>query len=102
MADGFDFRGNRSRTVNHTRKRLANSNQRARKGFVYTFSLPREYRGLVGRGKLDWFFIKPAYADGKRTEVLAPWFPRTLVNLNSSPAERISDHSPITVDLPLE
>ena len=103
FADGgqFDFRGDRSRTVNHTRKKLANSNQRARKGFVYTFSLPRDFKGLAGRFKLDSFFIKPVDVDQKRTEQLAPWYPRTMVDLNNAPQERISDHSPITVDLPL-
>lgn len=103
FADGgrFDFRGKRSRTVNNTRKRLADSNQRSKKGFVYTFSLPRDFGGMVGRSRLDWFFIKPMYARGKRTDVLSPYFPRTLVELNDAPAARVSDHSPITVDLPL-
>jgi endonuclease/exonuclease/phosphatase family metal-dependent hydrolase len=98
----FDFRGERRFTVNGTRKRLANSNQRARKGFVYTFSLPRDFKGFYGRFKLDWFFIKPGYQDGKRTEQLAPAYARTMVSLNKAPEERISDHAPITVDLPLK
>ena len=97
----FDFRGIKSRTVNGTRKRLADSNQRARKGFVYTFSFPRDFKGLTGRYKLDWFFIKPGYEAGLPTERLAPWYPRTMLELNTAPPERISDHSPITVDLPL-
>lgn len=75
---------------------------RGRKGFVYTFSLPRDFKGFYGRFKLDWFFVKPAYQDGKRTEQLAPAFARTMVALNNAPAERISDHASITVDLPLK
>jgi hypothetical protein len=97
----FDARGNRDRTVNGTRKRFANSNQRNLKGFVYTFSLPRDFKGFAGRFKLDWFFIKPAVEEGKTTENLAPWYARTMVDLNKAPVERISDHVPITVDLPL-
>lgn len=97
----FDFRGDKRFTVNNTRKRLANSNQRAKKGFVYTFSLPRDFKGFYGRFKLDWFFVKPVYDDRRRTEEFAPVFPRTMLTLNNAPKERISDHAPITVDLPL-
>ena len=92
----FDFRGESRKTVNGTRGTLADSNQRARKGFTYTFSLPRDYGGVVGRYRLDWFFVKPA------GEVyFAPEFPRTMQSLNQAPRERISDHAPITVDLPV-
>jgi endonuclease/exonuclease/phosphatase family metal-dependent hydrolase len=97
----FDVRGIRDRTVNGTRKRFADSNQRNLKGFVPTFSLPRDFKGLAGRFKLDWFFIKPAVDDGTTTENLAPWYARTMVELDKAPVERISDHAPITVDLPL-
>ena len=95
----FDFRGDPEYTVNNTGKKLANSNQRDRKGFVYTFSLPRDFKGFYGRFKLDWFFVKPVESDD--AERLPPMFPRTMVDLNNAPAARISDHSPITVDLPL-
>jgi len=97
----FDFRGERQYTVNGTSKRLANSNQRGTKGFVYTFSLPRDFKGFYGRFKLDWFFVKPGYQDGARTRRFAPAFARTMVSLNKAPLERISDHCPITVDLPV-
>ncbi|MDE1178822.1 MAG: hypothetical protein PW789_19785 [Edaphobacter sp.] len=97
----FDFRGDRKFTVNDTSRRLANSNQRARKGFVYTFALPRDFKGFYGRFKLDWFFVKPLYRGRTDTGTLAPVFPRTMVTLNNAPAQQISDHSPITVDLPL-
>jgi hypothetical protein len=97
----FDVRGDKARTVNGTGKRFSDSNQRNLKGFVPTFSLPRDFKGFVGRFKLDWFFIKPAVEDGKTTENLAPWYARTMVELNKAPVERISDHAPITVDLPL-
>lgn len=87
--------------MNGASKRLANSNQRTRKGFAYTFSLPRDFKGFYGRFKLDWFFVKPAFENGKSTEQLAPVYARTMMPLNNAPAERISDHAPITVDLPL-
>ncbi len=103
FADGgrFDFRGEASRTIDGRGGRLSDSNQRARKGFVYTFSLPRDFKGMIGRYRLDWIFVKPTYDDGRRTGMFSPWYPRTLIDLNTSPKERISDHSPITVDLPI-
>jgi endonuclease/exonuclease/phosphatase family metal-dependent hydrolase len=97
----FDFRGDKRRTLNGKGGRMSDSNTRALKGFVPTFSLPRTYLGLVGRYRLDWFFVKPAYDDGKLTDSIAPWRPRTMRDLNTSPQDRISDHAPITVDLPV-
>jgi hypothetical protein len=49
----------------------------------------------VGSYKLDWFFVKPS------GHALTPYYGRTLRNLNSALEERLSDHAPITVDLPL-
>jgi endonuclease/exonuclease/phosphatase family metal-dependent hydrolase len=97
----FDYRGDPQRTVNGKGGRLSDSNQRAAKGFTSTFSLPRTYLGLVGRFRLDWFFVKPVYDDRQLTDALAPWNGRTMGDLNTSPQDRISDHAPITVDLPV-
>jgi endonuclease/exonuclease/phosphatase family metal-dependent hydrolase len=97
----FDFRGDPLRTLNGKGGRMADSNERARKGFTSTFSLPRTYMGIVGRYRLDWFFVKPAYDDGQLTEAIAPWRAQTMADLNTSPKDRISDHAPITVDLPV-
>lgn len=97
----IDFSGNKQKTLNGRSGTLANSNERAAKGFVYTFSLPRDFKGLVGRFKLDWFFIKPLNPPGSG-DVMAPEFARTMQSLNAGPPERISDHAPITVDLPLK
>lgn len=106
FADGFafDFRGDRSRTVNGTKGTLANSNQRATsKGFISTHATERTY-WAVGKSKIDWIFIK-AYAKEPRGENepyrLAPHFARTLEKLNYSMGGRLSDHSPLTVDLPI-
>src|ERR1022692_1395774 len=83
---------------------LANSNQRARKGFEPTFTLKRDFGGLVGRYKLDWFLVKPFIprprGDGMSYR-FAPHFPMTMRDLNSAVPDGISDHAPITVDLPL-
>jgi hypothetical protein len=75
---------------------LAGSNERALKGFRPTFAFERNFKGMVGRFKLDWFFVKPADA------LFAPHHPMTLAELNTSVKGRISDHHPITVDLTLE
>jgi len=100
----FDFRGLPSRTLNGRAGTLADSNERARKGFVPTYAFARDYGGVVGRFKLDWIFVKP-YIDNPRGAdqpwLLAPAFPRTLRELNQATPDRLSDHPPITVDLPL-
>ena len=89
FSDGrrFDFRGG---------SRLASSNKRAVKGFRPTYAFQRDFGGVVGRFKLDWFFVKPAGA------LFTPYHPMTLEELNTSVKGGISDHHPITVDLTLE
>jgi endonuclease/exonuclease/phosphatase family metal-dependent hydrolase len=104
FADGrsFDFRGEPGRTLNGRGGTLADSNERARKGFIPTYAFARDYGGLVGRFKLDWIFVKP-YTEsppgGDQPWLLAPAFPRTMRELNQSTPDRLSDHPPITVDL---
>jgi endonuclease/exonuclease/phosphatase family metal-dependent hydrolase len=100
----FDFRGELERTLNGKRRTLAGSNERAGKGFVPTYAFARDYGGLVGRFKLDWFLVKPFIEDPRRKGqpyLFAPHFPQTMRELNESIEGRISDHSPLTVDLPL-
>jgi hypothetical protein len=102
FADGnsFDFRG----LTTHTDKKtgtLANSNQRASKGFVPTFAMPRDFGG-VARLKLDWFFVKPiasTTAAKHKQYLLDPYFPQSMQDLNESTPDRLSDHAPMTVDL---
>ena len=107
FADGysFDFRGDAARTVNGTGGTLANSNQRSRKkGFISTYATKRTF-WAVGKSKLDWVFVK-AYARNPKglnePYKMAPHFARTLERLNHSQGHRISDHNPVTVDLPVE
>ena len=106
FSDGyaFDFRGRTERTLNNKERTLANSNQRARKGFVPTYAFERNFGGWVGNFKLDWFFIKPFIQNPRapgQSYRFAPHFPITMNELNQSVDDRISDHPPITVDLPL-
>ncbi len=106
FSDGaaFDFRGDRQRSIGSGHSPLANSNQRGSKGFITTFEVERTI-GFVGKYKLDWIFVKPPrltspYDEGQ-PYVMAPHFGRTLKELNDSFDERISDHDPLIVDLPL-
>ncbi len=106
FADGgaFDFRGDDERTSNGQGRKLANSNQRAGKGFVTTYQVKRPLK-FIGKYKLDWFFIKPARLsepdEDDDSYRFAPHFARTLKDINEATAERISDHRPMIVDLPL-
>lgn len=95
----FDFGGDTTRTLHHRGRTLAQSNQRAWKGFAPTFFFRRTYLHLVGSYKLDWFFVKPARLNGT---MLWPFYGRTLKDLNASLKRRTSDHCPITVGLPLQ
>jgi hypothetical protein len=59
----------------------------------------------VGEFKLDWFFVKGYATDTQKSGgnyKFAPHFGRTLLEMNEAPDEPLSDHSPITIDVPLE
>lgn len=107
FADGgtFDFRGERKRSTGSHDGNLANSNERGDKGFVTTSEVERTI-GFMGKFKLDWLFVKPpALNDPSAKDAphrFAPHFGRTLRPLNNAIRDRISDHSPLMVDLPLE
>ena len=100
----FDFRGDPDRSSGGDDGTLANSNERAKKGFVTTYQVNRPIK-FVGKYKLDWIFIKPPRltnpADREQSYAFAPHFGRTLQALNQGIANRISDHNPLLVDLPL-
>ncbi len=99
FADGgqFDFSGSPPRSGNGRGRTLANSNERAWKGFHPTYQFERNYFGLVGTFRLDWLLVKPA-VEGSTPRPL-PQHPRTLSKLNTSVTDRISDHHPIVLDL---
>jgi endonuclease/exonuclease/phosphatase family metal-dependent hydrolase len=99
----FDFRGEDERSAEGRGGTLSDSNQRSG-GFRYTFALAKTYGGLFGEYKLDWFFVKGLATDSRKPGgkyQFAPHFAWTLLELNSAPEESLSDHAPITVDLPL-
>jgi len=100
----FDFRGEAARSAESRGGTLSDSNQRATKGFRYTFALARTYGGLVGEYKLDWIFVKGYATDSSKpggSYKFAPHFARTLQEVNNAPDHSLSDHFPITVDIPL-
>ncbi len=104
FADGsaFDFRGSKMFSTGESEDTLSDSNERGSKGFVPTFSL----EGKIDlEFKLDWIFVKPVGLtepdDRDQPFNFAPAFGRTLKALNESIKDRISDHNPITADLPL-
>jgi endonuclease/exonuclease/phosphatase family metal-dependent hydrolase len=100
----IDFRGDEELSVNGRGGTLGNSNERASKGFVTTFSLPRTL-GPKGKYKLDWIFVK-AYLRDDSTAAdayrFAPSFARTMDDVNQALDEPLSDHAAISVDLPLK
>jgi endonuclease/exonuclease/phosphatase family metal-dependent hydrolase len=106
FADGgaFDFRGDPTRSTGEKSKSLSNSNERGRKGFVTTYQVPRPIF-FVGKYKLDWIFVKPGAlkinSERQESYRFAPHFGRTLTAINEAVADRISDHRPLIVDLPL-
>ena len=101
----FDFRGEPARSIGKSSETLGNSNERGSKGFVTTFEVERKVAS-IGKFKLDWFFVKPPrLTDPDKVDqphLFAPHFGRTLKPLNYSIEQRISDHSPILVNLPLQ
>jgi len=107
-ADGkaIDFRGLPERTLNDKGGTLADSNQRNSKGFTPTFAAELIWGNVrVAKFKLDWIFVKSEVEkprDAQGPFLFAPHFPRTMGDLNNAPPEPISDHSPMTVDLPFQ
>jgi endonuclease/exonuclease/phosphatase family metal-dependent hydrolase len=100
----FDFRGLPERTVNGRSGTLGDSNERGSKGFAPSFVTELIWGKVrVAKFKLDWVFVKSNLDDPrdvKGSYLFAPHFARTLSDLNNCLPEPISDHSPMTVDLP--
>ena len=105
FSDGgaFDFRGAKDYSVGASGETLSDSNERASKGFVSTMELNGKLSVAM---KLDWIFVKPVGLtdpnDRDQPFNFAPQFGRTLKSLNYALKERISDHNPLIVDLPLD
>jgi endonuclease/exonuclease/phosphatase family metal-dependent hydrolase len=91
----FDMRGDKDKSFNEKTGLLSNSNEKRLKGFVPTYIFKKDY-GIL-KYKLDWIFVKNNIGSDK----FAPHFGRTLFDLNYAFNVPLSDHAPITVDLPL-
>lgn len=111
FADGntFDTRGLPTHTASGRSGTFGNTNERAKKGFASTFAMPRDFGGVL-KLKLDWFFIKPLEqpardaVPGKKSRpqhLFEPYYPVAMQSLNDSVDDRLSDHCPMTVDIPL-
>lgn len=102
FADGgqFDFAGATKRSFQDKGRTLADSNQRAWKGFAGTYAFRRTLFHLVGSFKMDWFFVKPPRRSPEPGP-FSPYFGRTLKEVDTALGGRISDHYPIVTDLPL-
>jgi endonuclease/exonuclease/phosphatase family metal-dependent hydrolase len=98
-----DFRGDAELSANGREGTLSNSNERAGKGFVTTFELPRTF-GAVGKYKLDWIFAKGYLGDDAKAADsyrFAPTFARSMNAAIDALEEPLSDHAPVSADLPL-
>jgi hypothetical protein len=99
----LDFRGDAELSANGREGTLSNSNERASKGFVTTFELPRTF-GAVGKFKLDWIFVKDHLGDDAKSANsyrFAPGFARSMNGVNEALEDPLSDHCPISADFPL-
>lgn len=105
FSDGktFDFRGQKELSLNRKRGVLSNSNERRLKGFKPTYASKRSF-GII-KYKLDWIFVKSNLnnpLDKKGSYELAPMCGRTLYELNYAEKDMLSDHAPVTLDIPLQ
>jgi len=102
----FDFRGDKKRSINQKARKLSNSNERDSVGFKMTFEWDRTFFNAIGKYRLDWIFVKPVQLfdpkDVYGSYRFAPHYAITLEEMNTRLSPKISDHSPIAVDLPLE
>jgi endonuclease/exonuclease/phosphatase family metal-dependent hydrolase len=100
--NAFDFRGSKAHSTGSSGETLSDSNERGSKGFVSTLELKGKFDIEM---KLDWIFVKPLQLsdpnDRDQPFHFAPQFGRTLKSLNYTLKDRISDHNPLIVDLPL-
>lgn len=99
----FDFRGKKELSLNKKRGVLSDSNERKLKGFKPTFACKRSFG--IAKYKLDWIFVKPNFDssfDKKDAHNLAPMYGRTLYELNYAQKDMLSDHAPVTLDIPLQ
>ena len=78
----FDFAGSPQRNRQRMGGTLSDSNERASKGFVPTFSMQRSMGGVF-QYRLDWIFVKPE-GSGTGPQPFEPHFPTTMKELNQA------------------
>lgn len=93
----FDFAGIKTRNLQNSNKTLSDSNERAGKGFAPTFSMNRDFGGII-KFRLDWLFVKPPAGSNDPTALqnFYPEMPQTLQALNGATPDRLSDHAPVS------
>lgn len=102
----FDFRGVPKGTGNGLSGTLGDADERAKRGFTPSFNTELIWGKVrVARFRLDWIFVKSGL--DKPRDVNGPYrfephFAENLSDLNNVPPEAISDHNPLTVDLPFQ
>lgn len=99
----FDFRGEKNKSYKYYPGWLGNSSERRLKGYKPTYLFSRN--GGILKFKLDWVFVKGELKNPEEkhgSEKFAPHFGRTLYELNYCLEKPLSDHAPITVQIPLE
>ena len=91
----------KSRNAQRSGKTLSDSNERATKGFAPTFAMPRDFGGVI-RYRLDWIFVKSPQTAKSAKPAFYPEMPMTMNVLNHALTERLSDHAPISVEIPVK
>jgi hypothetical protein len=101
----FDFRGDAARSTGGETGTLANANQRDRVGYKTTFELKRTLARVIGKYRLDWFFVKSFLQEPRDVTGsyrFAPHFGATLEEMNNATKQQISDHHTNVIDLPFD
>lgn len=98
----FGFRVRKKASSNCRKCVLSYSNEKNLRGFKPTFAFERSF-GLA-KYKLDWIFVKSNnnILSKNGTSKLARLRGRTLYELNYIKKGQLSDHAPITVDIPFQ
>jgi endonuclease/exonuclease/phosphatase family metal-dependent hydrolase len=89
----FDTTGTREESVGKSVGKWSNTNERSNGGFQPTFRPGRTY-GPIGEARLDWFFVR-------ELDKIDARYGETLERVTSGALRRPSDHSPITIFVPV-
>ncbi len=101
----FDFRGNESRTIKWDQRHPGQFQPARREGVRDDVRISPDAGAGRGSMKIDWIPAKAYVTDPRgdhQTYRFAPQFARDLASVNYALPRRLSDHNPITVDLPFK